>query len=286
MTTDTAAGQTAEGPLADREWRLITEEARNGPAQMAFDEVAAETAAAGGPRTVRLYRWTPSCLSLGRHQSPETVDWDACRAAGVDVTRRPTGGGGIYHDSHGDISYSVIAPADELPGDLMESYHLLCEPVVAALRALGADADYVASERPSIHQPACYLRGLNPAHDVVSDGGDGRKLAGNAQHRQREAVVQHGSISYAVDAEAHLRCFADPETTDEAFHDRVAGLDELTDADRETAVETLQTTLADWAGGAPEAEWTDAERGRAAELVDERYADDDWVRADPRELRN
>ena len=99
-------------------------------------------------------------------------------------------------------------PADELPGDLMESYHLLWEPAVAALRALDADADYVADERPSIHQPACYLRGLNPAHDVVSDGGDGRKLAGNAQHRQRAAVVQPGSISLAVDAE-EIRVVAD-----------------------------------------------------------------------------
>ncbi|MFD1688676.1 lipoate--protein ligase family protein, partial [Halolamina salifodinae] len=35
---------------ADREWRLIREEARPGPLQMALDEVAAETAAAGGPR--------------------------------------------------------------------------------------------------------------------------------------------------------------------------------------------------------------------------------------------
>lgn len=285
MTTDTDIDPPVEGPLADREWRLIREEARDGPTQMAFDEVAAETAAAGGPRTVRLYRWDPSCLSLGRHQAPESVDWDACRAAGVDVTRRPTGGGGIYHDNYGDVSYSVIAPADELPGDLMASYHLLCEPVLAALRALGVDADYVADERPAVHRPACYLRGLNPAHDVVSDGGAGRKLAGNAQHRQREAVVQHGSISFSVDAEAHLDCFAAPETSPSAFRDRVAGLDELTDADRATVVDTLETTLAGWAGDAPAGDWTDAERDRARELVEAKYGHDDWVRADPRELR-
>ncbi|MFT4945531.1 MAG: lipoate-protein ligase A, partial [Halovenus sp.] len=35
--------------LADGEWRLIREEARSGPMQMALDEVAAETAATGGP---------------------------------------------------------------------------------------------------------------------------------------------------------------------------------------------------------------------------------------------
>ncbi|MFB6177428.1 MAG: lipoate--protein ligase family protein, partial [Halobaculum sp.] len=82
--------------------------------------------------------------------------------------------GGIYHDNWGDISYSIVAPAEELPGDLMDCYHRLCEPILNAFEKLGIDADYVDGERPSIHQPACYLRKLNPAHDVVSEGGAGR----------------------------------------------------------------------------------------------------------------
>lgn len=270
------------GPLADREWRVIREEARPGPMQMALDEIAAETAAAGGPRTVRLYRWEPSCLSLGYHQRPETVDWDACERAGVEVTRRQTGGGGIYHDRDGDISYSVIAPADELPGDLMESYHLLCEPILAAFRTLGIDADYVAGERPAIHQPACYLRGLNPAHDIVSDGGTGRKLAGNAQYRQREAVIQHGSLTYSVNAEAHLACFADRSIDAEQFRERVAGIDEFTDASRATAVERVTDALTAWAD-ADEKAWTDDELDRARERAEQKYASEEWVRANPRE---
>ncbi|MFB6255241.1 MAG: lipoate--protein ligase family protein, partial [Haloplanus sp.] len=44
-----------DDPLADREWRLIREEAWSGPMNMALDEIAAETAAAGGPRTLRVY---------------------------------------------------------------------------------------------------------------------------------------------------------------------------------------------------------------------------------------
>ena len=270
------------GSLADREWRVIREEARPGPIQMALDEIAAETAAAGGPRTVRLYRWEPSCLSLGYHQEPETVDWEHCERAGVDVTRRQTGGGGIYHDDVGDVSYSVIAPANELPGDLTESYHLLCEPILAAFRALGVDADYVAAERPAIHQPACYLRGLNPAHDVVSDDGRGRKLAGNAQYRQRDAVIQHGSLTYGVNAEAHLACFADPGIDAERFRDRVVGIDELTDASRATAVERVTDALTAWAD-ADDGNWTDDELDRARRRAEEKYASEEWVRTNPRE---
>jgi lipoate-protein ligase A len=271
--------------LADRAWRVIPEESRPGPMQMALDEIAAETAGAGGPRTVRVYHWEPSCLSLGYRQSPDTVDWDHCESAGVDVTRRQTGGGGIYHDTVGDISYSIVAPKSELPGDLMDCYHLLCEPILAAIRALGVPARFVESELPALYDPACYLRALHPAHDVVvpdaggEDDGDAsvRKLAGNAQYRRKDAVIQHGSLTYSVDAAAHLGVFSDPGVDAAAFRERVTGIDEHADCSREEAVETLTETLAEWAD-ADVGEWTDEELARARERVDEKYADDGWVR--------
>lgn len=266
------------GPLADRDWRVIREEARGGAVQMALDEIAAETAAAGGPRTVRLYQWEPSCLSMSYNQRPESVDWEYCERAGIEVTRRQTGGGGIYHDQTGDISYSIIAPADDLPGELLESYHLLCEPILAALASLGVEADYVADERAGLHRPACYLRALHPAHDVVT--GDGRKIAGNAQYRQRDAVIQHGSLTYSTRPEPHLACFDGCGVSTAAFADRVAGIDECADVSRSAAVETVTETLAAWADAEPGG-WTDAELEQARQLAEQKYADDDWVRADP-----
>jgi lipoate-protein ligase A len=269
--------EDTSGPLADREWRLIREDVREGPMQMALDEVAAETAAAGGPRTVRVYRWRPSTLSMGYGQDPETVDWEACADSGVSVTRRQTGGGGIYHDVDGDISYSIVAPRSELPGDLLDAYHLLCEPVLDAFERLGVDADYAAESVPAVWSPACYLRALHPAHDIVADG---RKLSGNAQYRRRESVVQHGSLTYSVRASAHLDVFSGHGVTPEEFRERVVGIDELADVSREEAVETLESSLAEWAD-ADEGSWTDAELDRARETVEEKYAADEWVRRRP-----
>ena len=127
---------------ASAKWRLVAEESWDGPMNMALDEVAARTAAAGGPRTLRVYRWEPSTLSLGYNQHPDTIDWERCAERGVTVTRRPTGGGAIYHDSYDDISYTIVAPADELPGDLMDSYELLCEPLLDAFEAMGVPAGF------------------------------------------------------------------------------------------------------------------------------------------------
>jgi len=269
--------EDTSGPLGDREWRLIREDVREGPMQMALDEVAADTAAEGGPRTVRVYRWRPSTLSLGYGQDPDTVDWDACAEREISVTRRQTGGGGIYHDVDGDISYSIVAPRSELPGDLLDAYHLLCEPILDAFERLGVDADYASESVPEVWSPACYLRALHPAHDIVAAG---RKLSGNAQYRRRESVVQHGSLTYSVRADAHLDVFAGHGVTPEAFRERVVGIDELVGVSREEVVAALEESLADWAD-AEERSWTDAELDSAREKVEEKYAADEWVRRRP-----
>jgi len=264
--------------LAAREWRLIREDVRDGQTTMALDEVAARTAVEAGIRTVRVYRWAPSCLSLGYRQAPESVDWDYCDRAGIDVTRRQTGGGGIYHDNYADVSYSIVAPADELPGDLLDCYELLCEPVLSALRAVGVDARFADEEYPAIHEPSCYLRGIHPAHDVLGyDGDHPRKLSGNAQYRQRDAVIQHGSISFDHAVADHLGVFADHDVDPATFRDRVTTVHEAAGVDRATFVRTLEDTLAEWCD-AEEGSWTDAELSRAEALVEEKYGADAWVR--------
>ena len=260
----------------DPGWRVIGEERRPGPVTMALEEVAAETVAAGGPATVRVFGW-PDTLSLGFAQDPESVDWAFCEREDIDVTRRQTGGGAIYHDRVGDVSYSVVAPADAVPTDLMACYHELCEPVLAAFARLGVDARFADEPREAVHEPACYLRDVNPAHDVV--GPDGRKVSGNAQYRRSDAVVQHGSLSYSSRPARHCGCFAgDPAV--EAFRERVGAVDEYVDVDRAAVVEALREELAAWADADPGA-WREDELARAEAVAAEKYGADEWVRRTP-----
>lgn len=263
--------------LAELSWRFIPERVARGPVQMALEEAAAETVRDGGPALARVFRWRPSTLSLGYHQAPSTVDWAACERRGVDVTRRQTGGGGIFHDHEGDLSYSIVVPADAVPGDLLESYHLLCEPILTFLRDLGLPADFADRERPPVHQPACFLRAIHPAHDILADG---RKICGNAQYRQRDVVIQHGSINLAVDPSEHLGVFAGHDVAPGEFADRVTALDEHVAHGRATLVGRLERTLREWAG-ADEGAWSDAEHERARTIAAEKYADAEWIRRRP-----
>jgi len=259
----------------EREWRVISEDVRDGPTNMALDEVAAHTAADGGPRTIRVYRWAPSTLSLGYSQDPTTIDWAHCEAADVGVTRRPTGGGAIYHDRHGDVSYSIVAPADELPGDLMDSYHLLCAPILEGFAGVDLEVAFTDDEQEPLHHPACYLRALHPAHDMV--GPDGKKIAGNAQYRRRDSVVHHGSLTYATAPATHLECFADPGVTPAEFAGRVTGVTDHVDCDRQGFVAAVTQALTAWADATP-GDWTDDELATAETLAAEKYRDPAWVR--------
>lgn len=258
------------------EWRLIPEEELDGPEAMAFDEVAAETVAAGGPATVRLYRWTPSTVSLGYGTDADAIDWSYCDREGVSVTRRPTGGGAIYHDHTGDVAYSIIAPADAFPSNVSECYRQFLQPVLSAFEAVGVDVDFAAEETETLWKPLCYLLGLDPAHDLV--GPDGRKIAGNAQYRTRDAIVQHGSLTFDSDAARHLGPFEDPPVSAERFDERVCGLTDFApDLPRSRFVAALEEALAEWAE-AGTAAWTDAERDRMRTVVEEKYGADAWIR--------
>lgn len=117
--------------------------------------------------TLRLYTWSPPCVTVGYFQSLEDeVDLEACRRSGVDAVRRLTGGGAVFHDA--ELTYSIILPlGHELaPDDILESYRRICSGLVAGLGRLGVEAsfepinDIAVGERRS---PATRRRGEPPA---------------------------------------------------------------------------------------------------------------------------
>ncbi len=86
---------------------------------------------------MRFYRWQPSAVSVGKNQNPEAeVYLDACKRLGVDVVRRMSGGGTVYHDYEGEVTYSLIAKTADLgTADITSVYAKIYEAIQAALGA-------------------------------------------------------------------------------------------------------------------------------------------------------
>ena len=168
---------------------LVDPVGRRGWVNMSFDQALLDDADRLGTATLRLYRWDPPCLSLGRNESTRHYDRARIAQLGIDVVRRPTGGRAVWHEH--EVTYAVAAPVDRF-GSLRAAYCTIHQRLAAALRSLGADAT-LAPTRPTAKPPnrlsACF------SHPV---GGEvliaGRKVVGSAQLRQGDAFLQHGSI--------------------------------------------------------------------------------------------
>lgn len=156
---------------------------------MALDEALMERARRTGEAVLRIYGWRRPTLSLGRNQwAAGKYDLDRAAALDVDIVRRPTGGRAVLH--HHEVTYSVTAPASG-SGTLKESYAQLNRLVLDALRFLGVNAEEARRTMPAP------VPGIAPCFETPTAGeitANGRKLVGSAQFRERDALLQHGSI--------------------------------------------------------------------------------------------
>jgi lipoate-protein ligase A len=173
-------------------WRLLITPPARGAWNMAVDEsILLHVGRGAALPTLRLYAWTPACLSLGYAQPFADVDTNRLYERGWEVVRRATGGRAILHID--ELTYSVIAPNDEprMTGTVLESYNRLAQALLLAVKNLGlpvemkegrenngADLNPICFEAPSTYEITV----------------NRKKLIGSAQARKKEGVLQHGSL--------------------------------------------------------------------------------------------
>lgn len=262
-------------------WRLLISEPLDGATNMAIDEALWRGRQAGtSPPTLRFFAWSPPTVSLGYGQ-PLNADVDvvACRALGVGLVRRPTGGSAIYHDGpERELTYSVVAAAEdlELGGDLLETYRWIGAALLRGLNALGAGAELVPVSASAGPIPAfCFARTGRYEIEIA-----GRKVVGSAQRRQGRCFLQHGSVLLGVD-ESRLRTL---------FPTTVDPLSRMTTLERVLGRRPRWPEVADALAAAFEAEhaltlkpdgFTADELARAEGLIRTRYGTDGWLAGVP-----
>lgn len=167
---------------------LIEPEPSEGQWNMAVDEALLTSAAEGACPTVRWYGWSRPTISLGYFQSLDSVAnrWPE----GIDIVRRPTGGGAIVH--HHEWTYSCtipsLAPLLRSPYELYDLVHEVLCRAFQELAGITLTKRGVAN-RAATEPLLCFLR--EDPRDVCCQG---VKVIGSAQRRRRKALLQHGSI--------------------------------------------------------------------------------------------
>ena len=175
------------------EWRLLDTGLNDAFYNMALDEAILIARSKNiVPNTIRFYRWRPPAVSIGYFQSMEDeVDIKTCDKLGIDYVRRRTGGGAVYHDTEGELTYSIIVNEKHrlISRDIQETYRILCSGLVLGLRQLNIPAEF------------------KPINDIVVYG---KKISGNAQTRRINMVLQHGTILRKVNPRLMFRVLKVP----------------------------------------------------------------------------
>ncbi|MCW4006141.1 MAG: lipoate--protein ligase family protein [Candidatus Bathyarchaeota archaeon] len=167
-------------------WRLLDLETHDAFMNMAIDEAILISRTKGEvPNTLRFYRWKPSTVSIGRFQKVENeVNVENLKELGVDVVRRISGGGTVYHDETDEVTYSVTAnPEDMGASDITEVYSRIYAAITESLRMLGITADYNPGDKKNC--PNLMVQG--------------KKISGSAQANKGTVVLQHGTLLLGID---------------------------------------------------------------------------------------
>ena len=169
-------------------WRLLNLEVNDAFTNMAVDEaIVAARIEERVPNTLRFYRWKPSAVSVGRFQDVfKEVDVENCRHHGVNIVRRITGGGTVFHDYEGEITYSVVAREKDFgTTDVVAAYNTICNGLIEAAKILGVKADFNPGDPKNC--PNITIQG--------------KKISGSAQFHKSGVLLQHGTFLLDVDLE-------------------------------------------------------------------------------------
>ena len=222
------------------------------------------------PNTLRFYRWKPSAVSIGKFQKIENeVQIDNCRKQGVDVVRRITGGGTVYHDAENEITYSVIASKEDLAAkDITTVYAKIYAGLAEAVKILGLTADFNEGN-------------IKTCPNLTVNG---KKISGSAQSHKGEVVLQHGTLLIDDDLEKMFTFLRAPwaktcmEIVNVAKHKITSIKREL---GKNVSVREVHQALIEGFQKAlniqlVDSELTPCERELVEKLCKEKYADDDW----------
>ena len=253
----------------DYDWQLLHPGPLSPNMHLALDQVLAEEVGSGRRKpTLRIWEWNEPAVVIGSFQSVKN-EVDPVNAAkyGFDVVRRISGGGAMFMDAGAVITYSLYAPIDLVQGmSFAESYAFLDDWVLVALRSLGIEASY------------------QPLNDITSPTG---KIGGAAQKRlagvngQSGAVLHHVTMSYDMDGDKMVQVLrigrekmSDKGT--KSANKRVDPLRSQTGLSRAEIIDKMKATFVGLYG-ATDGEVTPDELARARQLVDEKFATEEWL---------
>ncbi len=183
-------------------WYFIEDKESLPPARnMAIDEFLFSMCQKNPAGFFRIYSWDIPSFSVGVSQKiSKAVNLLYIRENGFGLVRRITGGKTVLHDN--EITYSIISSEKKFfqDNDLYKSYSLIANVILKTFNRSGINA-YLGEKSDSV-----LSKSNNPCFSFPTPNEievKGKKIVGSAQKRDKNALLQHGSIPISMNYEAY-----------------------------------------------------------------------------------
>ena len=187
-------------------WEILDTGVGSAAANMRRDAELLEEAAKKTSPLLHFYEWEGDCATYGYFVEPEKyLNFEGVGKRNLNLARRPTGGGIVFHVW--DMAFSVIVPSScpEYSLNTLENYSFVNRAVLGAVKEfIQEHSDFNLTQEDFLGMdPSCqhFCMAKPTKYDAIVGG---RKVAGAAQRKTKGGFLHQGTISLAMPPEDYL----------------------------------------------------------------------------------
>jgi len=209
------------------QWKILDTGSATAKENMAADATLLNQAGDCQRPILHFYDWETMSATYGYFSKPEKLlDLNAVFSDGIQLARRPTGGGVLFHFT--DLAFSIIIPHGHpfYSTNTMQNYKVINTHVENAVaQLLGSKPLLLERDVSSSAATGHFCMGKPTKYDVMITD---KKVAGAAQRRTKEGLLHQGTIHLALPDFDELSKFIREPSVLDAMRTNSAGLVEQT----------------------------------------------------------
>lgn len=187
-------------------WKILDTGKHRAKENMAIDADLLKNMKPGDPPILHFYEWEGASATYGYFLDPgKYLNLKESTRMRLNLARRPTGGGIIFHVS--DLAFSVLVPAGfpHFSSNTLDNYDFINNAVKSGVKNFfenNEDLSLLPEEPTPLDENCRHFCMAKPTkYDVMLNG---RKVAGAAQRKQKQGYLHQGSIAIALPKENFL----------------------------------------------------------------------------------
>ncbi|MBJ7449386.1 MAG: hypothetical protein JHC93_03390 [Parachlamydiales bacterium] len=230
-------------------WRRLNTGKNSAKINMELDQKILLDADSCDDAIFHTYDWIDNSATYGHFINPfNFLNEQSVKSAPLDIARRPTGGGVVFHIT--DLAFSVMVPSTHplYSTHTLSNYTAVNHCVLQAIKTVGINLDsYLLPQDPTALDSACqnFCMAKPTIYDVMIGS---KKIGGAAQRKTKLGFLHQGTISIAPLAASVLESFLLPGT--KVLEAMQANSAYLVDQ------QITKTELTEWRNRLNEALWT------------------------------